>query len=199
MLVVLSALALLAGATPGLPAEPRPRIRSLAGELLVATAEMRDPRFGETVIYMVRHDASGAMGLVLNRPLGEVPLASLLEQMEMDSTAAMGMIRLHSGGPVESLRLFVLHTSDYKGDGTIAVKGGFSVSVEPDILEAIAGGKGPRRKLFVVGYAGWAPGQLEAEIEAGAWVRASADEATLFDGDYDKKWERALARRKIDL
>ena len=199
MLIVLSALALLAGAAPGRPAEPRPRIRGLAGELLVATAEMRDPRFAETVIYMVRHDGSGAMGLVLNRPLPEVPLASLLDQMGLDSSGARGMIRLHSGGPVESLRVFVLHTSDYKSGGTIPVKDGFSVSVEPDILEVIAAGKGPRRRLFALGYAGWAPGQIEREIEAGAWVRASADEATLFDGDYDKKWARALARRKIDL
>jgi putative transcriptional regulator len=198
MFVGLFVLALLAGATPGGPAEGQ-RMRGLAGELLVATAEMRDPRFAETVIYMVRHDAAGAMGLVLNRPLREIPLASLLAQMGMDPAGAKGAIRLHSGGPVEGLRVFVLHTSDYRSDGTIVVKGGFSVSVEPDVLEAIATGKGPRRTLFALGYAGWAPGQLEAEIEAGAWARASADEAMLFDGDYDKKWERALARRKIDL
>jgi putative transcriptional regulator len=136
---------------------------------------------------------------VVNRPVGEAPLAKLLEQMRMDGTGAKGMIRLHSGGPVEGLRVFVLHTGDYRSEGTIAVKDGISMSVEPDILEAIARGKGPRRRLLVLGYSGWAPGQLEAEIDAGAWVRASADEATLFDDDYDKKWERALARRKIDL
>jgi putative transcriptional regulator len=198
-LVVLSALAVLTGATAGRSAETRPRIRSLAGELLVATAEMRDPRFAQTVIYMVRHDPNGALGLVVNRPAGEVPLAKLLEQMQIEAAGATGTVRLHRGGPVEGLRVFVLHTDDYRSDSTIAVKDDISLSVEPDILEAIAAGKGPRRRLVVLGYAGWAPGQLEAEIEAGAWVRASADEATLFDEDYDEKWKRALARHKIDL
>jgi len=199
MLAVLTVVSVLAGTTPGRPAELRARLRSLTGELLVATADMRDPRFAQTVIYMVRHDATGAQGLVVNRPLGEVPLARLLEQMHMDGVGATEMIRLHGGGPVERLRVFVLHTGDYTADGTIAVKDGIALSVEPDILAAIAGGKGPRRRLFVLGYAGWAPGQLEAEIEAGAWARAGADEAMLFDPDHDKKWERALARRKIDL
>ena len=185
--------------TPGPAMAAAQPIRSLAGELLVATPEMRDPRFARTVIYMAQHGATGAQGLVINRPLGEIALAKLLEQMRMPSAGVTGTIRLHAGGPVETLRVYVLHTSDYSSEGTVALKDGISVTFEPDILQAIAAGKGPRRALFALGYAGWAPGQLEAEIQAGAWIRAAADEGLLFDDDYDQKWDKAQARRKIDL
>ena len=198
-LVVLSALALLTGGIPGRPANPAPRVRSLAGELLVASPEMRDPRFARTVIYMISHDAAGAQGFVVNRPLGEILLGRLLEQMQMDGSSASGKVRLHGGGPVESLRMFALHTSDYTSAHSAVVKDGVSVTSDPAILLAVAAGKGPRRLRLVLGYAGWAPGQLEAEMEAGAWIRAAADESLIFDEDYDKKWDKAQARQKIDL
>jgi len=198
-LVVLSALALLTGGIPGRPANPAPRVRSLAGELLVASPEMRDPRFARTVIYMISHDAAGAQGFVVNRPLGEIVLGRLLEQMQMDGSSASGKVRLHGGGPVESLRMFALHTSDYTSAHSAVVKDGVSVTSDPAILLAVAAGKGPRRLRLVLGYAGWAPGQLEAEMEAGAWIRAAADESLIFDEDYDKKWDKAQARQKIDL
>jgi len=190
------ALSLLIGVPPAGSAAP---VRILTGDLLVASPEMRDPRFAQTVIYMIRHDAHGAQGLVINRTLGEVPLARLLERLGMESAGAKGLIRLHTGGPVEARNVIVLHTGDYTSDATIAVKNGISVTVEPEILRAIADGKGPRRMLFALGYAGWAPGQLEAEIQEGAWIVANADEALLFDQDYEKKWKRAQARQKIDL
>jgi putative transcriptional regulator len=177
----------------------QPRVGPLTGELLVATPEMPDPRFARTVIYMVRHDASGAQGVVLNRPLGEIPLAVLMEQLGMDKRGATGSIRLHSGGPVEGRRMLVLHTTEYSAESTMAVKDGIALTWEPEILSAIAQGKGPRRILFALGYAGWGPGQLEAEMKAGGWVRASTDQALVFDEDYETKWDRATARRKIDL
>jgi putative transcriptional regulator len=190
--------ALLAG--PGHSAEPRPPvIGGLLGQVLVATDDMSDPRFARTVIYMVHHDTDGAQGLVVNRPLREIPLAVLLDQTGIESKGVNEMVRLHVGGPVQTFRIFVLHTADYVGPDTMRVKDGFSLTWNPDILKAIAQGKGPRRKLFIMGYAGWAPGQLEAEMKTGAWVRASADEALVFDNDYDTKWDRAIARRKIDL
>ena len=95
--------------------------------------------------------------------------------------------------------MLVLHTAEYSADGTLGVKDGLALTWEPDILNAVAQGKGPRRMLFALGYAGWAPGQLEAEMKTGAWVRASADQALVFDDDYESKWDRATARRKIDL
>ena len=198
--MALCALTLTAiGVTPVRSREPRGATGSLAGQLLVATPEMPDSRFARTVLYMIHHDASGAEGLVLNRPLGEVPLAALLQQMRMQSEGVLGTVRLHSGGPVEGLRMFVLHTAEYTGEGTLLIKDGIALTLEPAILRAIAQGKGPRRAFFALGYAGWGPGQLEAEMKAGAWVRAPAAEALVFDTDYDSKWDRAMARRKIDL
>ena len=173
--------------------------RGLAGRLLVATPDMRDPRFVETVIYMVRHDATGAMGLVVNRPLRQVPLAQLLERFGMASEHAQGGLLVHWGGPVETTKAFVLHTPDYQSDGTVLVKERIAFTGNRKILESIAANAGPRRRLFAVGYAGWAPGQLESELERGGWLTAAADEELLFDDDYASKWRRATARRILDL
>ena len=171
----------------------------LSGQLLVATPLMPDPTFMRTVIYMVRHDKGGAMGLVLNRPMVEIPLARLLEQLGIESKEASGTIRTHYGGPVERTRGFVLHTADYVGKSTLLIKDGVGMTWQPEIWRVIASGAGPRRRLFVLGRSGWAPGQLEAEMGAGHWVAVPADEALVFDEDYDGKWPRAMARRRLTL
>ena len=180
-------------------AAPPPHAASLTGQFLVATEEMRDPRFARTVIYMVRHDATGAMGLVVNRPFREVSIAVLLERLGLDAKGVTGNIRLHYGGPVEPGRVFLLHTADYTAEDTRIVAGGIAVTGNPEILRALGAGKGPRRSLLALGYAGWAPGQLEAELQTGAWATVPADAALLFDDKHDTKWDRAIARRKIDL
>jgi putative transcriptional regulator len=198
--LALAALALGAVAvTPGHSQEPRPRPGSLTGQLLVATTDMPDPRFAQTVIYMIRHDATGAQGLVVNRPIREIGLSLLLGQMGIESRGVQQTVRLHAGGPVDTMRILVLHTAGYASEGTLAVKDGYAVTWEPEILRAIAQGKGPRRTLFTVGYAGWGPGQLEAEMKTGHWAKAAVDEAVLFDDNDETKWDRAMARRKIDL
>lgn len=176
-----------------------PKVGGLAGQLLVATDELSDPRFARSVIYMIQHDNNGAMGLVINRPMGTVPLAKLLDELEQDSKGVSGDIRLHYGGPVDAGRGSTLHTSDYSGKGTEVIEDGIALTAQPEILRAIGTGKGPRLALLAVGYAGWAPGQLEAEIKAGAWISVPADEALLFDDDYATKWERATARRLYNL
>jgi putative transcriptional regulator len=171
-----------------------------AGQLLVATPELEDPRFTQTVIYMVRHDArSGAMGLVVNRQLGEVPMAVLLRQSGLPGEGAKGSVRLHVGGPVEATRIFVLHTDDYAGPDTVKVGNGVAITSDASILKSINDGKGPRRACFALGYAGWAPGQLEAEMKAGHWVVVPSDDAILFDDAYETKWDRAMAKRRINL
>jgi putative transcriptional regulator len=172
---------------------------NLTGRFLVATPELRDPRFVRTVVYLVRHGAGGAMGLIVNRPIRSVPLTRLLDEIGMDTTGVQGEIRLHYGGPVEPGQGFVLHTSEYATDGTQVIAGGIAVTANPEILRAMGGGSGPRRVLFALGYAGWAPGQLEGEIAAGAWEIVPADEALIFDEKYDTKWDRAMARRTIQL
>ncbi|MDE2181211.1 MAG: YqgE/AlgH family protein [candidate division NC10 bacterium] len=172
---------------------------TLAGQLLVAKDELRDPRFFHSVIYIVHHDAGGAMGLIVNRPIGETALSELLEQAGLESTGVSKQIRVHFGGPVEPGQGFVLHTADYTIEGTEVVADGLAVTARPEIFRAIGAETGPRRSLFALGYAGWAPGQLETEIKAGAWEIVPADEALVFDEHAETKWKRAMARRTIRL
>ncbi len=190
---------LLAAVAVGGPHRGATAAESLAGRLVVATPQMRDPRFAETVIYMVNHDAKGAMGLVVNRPIGEVPLADMLERLGLDSDGASGAIRVHYGGPVESGQGFVLHTPEYAVEGTVVVNELAALTGRVEIMRAIASGSGPRRSLMVFGYAGWRAGQLEGEFKTGSWISVPADEALVFGDDYEDKWRRALARRTIDL
>lgn len=171
----------------------------LTGQFLVATEKLRDPRFDHTVIYLIQHDAGGAMGLVVNRPIGLVPAAHVLEAFGMDTKGVTGELHVHYGGPVQPGRGFVLHTADHTEPSTQIVGNGIAMTAEQKILGAIARGKGPRQSLFVFGYAGWAPDQLEGEIRDGAWITVPADAALLFDGDHERKWERATARLRIRL
>jgi putative transcriptional regulator len=174
----------------------------LAGQFLVATDTLRDPRFARTVIYMVRHDATGAMGLVVNRPVRDMPLGPLLRKFGRDDRGVTGTVRAHYGGPVEIGQGFLLHTAEYATEGTERVAGDIAMTPTPGVLTAlgdIARGAGPRKSLFAIGYAGWAPGQLEGEIERGAWITVPADEGLLFDEDPARKWDRATARRRITI
>jgi putative transcriptional regulator len=195
-------LVLLAAATgggqPARPAQPWPG-RSTTGQLLVATDDLRDPRFARTIVYMLRHDATGALGLVVNRPVGTLPLARVLESLGRDPEGAGGEIRVHYGGPVEPERGFVLHTPAWEGGDSRVVHDGVAVTSDPAIFDAIARGTGPRRAMFAAGYAGWAAGQLEAELQGGFWLVVPADEALIFDDDAVSKWERATERRKLAL
>jgi putative transcriptional regulator len=204
-LATLAAALLLAAAAASAARATRPRGVAegtaqkgrVAGQLLVATSEMGDPRFFHSVIYMVQHDDSGAMGLVVNRPVATVPLARLLAEAGVDTTGVTGTIRVHLGGPVDLTRGAVLHTAEYSAKETLHVTSTVSVTWEPEVLRAIASGTGPRRSLFAVGYAGWGPGQLEAEITAGAWVAVPADEELVFGDDDARKWERAMSKQII--
>lgn len=189
----------LASTGTGAGQAPQAPPRGVAGQLLVATTDLKDPRFIRTVIYMVHHDPGGAMGLIVNRPIGDTSVAELLEGLGVEGNGVKGGIRLHYGGPVEPRRGFVLHTADYVSESTRVVADGIAVTVGTEILRAIGTGTGPRLSLVALGYAGWAPGQLEGEIAAGAWIVVPADEALLFDHDHEKKWNRAMARRTIQL
>ncbi len=176
-----------------------PGAGGLAGHFLVASEDMGDPRFVQSVILMIHHDASGAMGIIVNRPLGEIATAKLLEGMGLDGSGTRGMVRLHYGGPVEPRQGLTLHTTDYTIEGSVRVAHGIAVTGNPEVLRAIGAGKGPKRFLIALGYAGWAPGQLEREIKAGGWFTIPADDALTFDENHEKKWERAKARRRVDV
>lgn len=166
-----------------------------AGQLLVAAPGMRDPRFQKTVILLLRHDESGAFGLVLNRVLGTVKLSLLLDKLGIDPPEGAVEVVLHYGGPVQPNSVFVLHSAELKFSNSLRVNEKVAVSTDPAILRAIALGKGPRQVMLAVGYAGWGPGQLESEMKLRAWFTAPAEEDILFDHSYETKWERAMARR----
>jgi putative transcriptional regulator len=170
-----------------------------AGQLLVATPEMRDPRFAEAVIYMVKHNAEGAMGLVINRPLAKGPVKDLLQGFGIENEDAKGEIIIHYGGPVSANSGFVLHSDDVTLDDSERVKDGIALTADAKLIEAMARGKGPRESLVLFGYAGWAPGQLEGELEAGAWHVVPADKTLVFSKEADKKWQQAMDRRRISL
>jgi len=192
------ALLFVVAATADGSAQTPPR-RSLAGRLLVATDAMNDTRFERTVIYLVRHDAEGALGLVVNLPRGEVSFERALRPLGLEAPPGSGNVRVHYGGPVNERRGFVLHTPDWRGEGTQVVDGGFALTEDPRVLQAMARGDGPKRALFCLGYAGWAGGQLEREMSTGAWGVALADERLVFDEDPRQKWIEAMSRRLLDL
>ena len=175
-------------------------VGSLAGQLLVAMPQMGDPRFARSVIYMCAHSGdAGAMGLVINKVVGSLTMAELLAKLEIEP-GGLGKTRpVHFGGPVEPGRGFVLHTDDYREEATLPVADHIAMTATLEILRAIGQGRGPRLSLFALGYAGWAPGQLDAEIQANGWLSVAADEAIVFDADHDGKWRRALAKLGIDL
>jgi putative transcriptional regulator len=172
---------------------------SLTGQLLVAMPQMADPRFARSVVYLCAHSADGAMGLVVNRLIDSLTFDSLLEQIGVELTTGGGSMPIHFGGPVESSRGFVLHTTDYLQDSSLVIEDDIALTATIDVLKAIARGEGPNRRVLALGYAGWAPGQLDAEIQANGWLLVPADLDLVFDVDNDVKWERAIAKIGIDL
>ncbi len=178
----------------------------LDGQMLVAMPAMEDPRFTRSVIYMCAHSADGAMGIIINQRAPNISFAELMKQLNILSEEdaiqvppTLESMAVHVGGPVEPGRGFVLHSSDYYvEDSTLPIDEGVSLTATIDILRAIAAGKGPDEALLALGYAGWAPGQLENEFQSNGWLHCPADPAMLFDADIDSKYERAIRRIGID-
>ncbi|MEO5337094.1 MAG: YqgE/AlgH family protein [Magnetospirillum sp. WYHS-4] len=179
---------------------PLKQTRFLGGQFLIAGPGMRDPRFRETVIYMVSHDRQGALGLVVNQVLGKGPLKDLLADAGIAAPEDMeGEIDLHIGGPVETRRVFILHKGDWRGPATESLAGGMSMTTTPDILEALAKREGPKEFVVIAGYSGWGPGQLEKEMARGDWITAPSDIGLVFDRDQAGKWQRASKRGGLAL
>lgn len=170
----------------------------LTGQFLVAMPSMTDPRFQRTVIYLCVHNAEGAMGLVVNRLVESLTFDELLEQLSIPPTFGGDGIRVHFGGPVESGRGFVLHSTEYVREGTVLMDNGIGLTATVDILRDIADGSGPRDSLLALGYAGWGPGQLDGEIQENSWLTVPADPDLLFDTALDRKWDRAVGMLGFD-
>ncbi len=171
----------------------------LTGQLLVAMPQMRDPRFMRSVIYMCAHSIEGAMGLVVNKLVDNVSFPDLLDQLNIQTGPVENEIFVHFGGPVETGRGFVLHSSDYVQDATLVIDENVGLTTTVDILKSIAEGNGPDRSLLALGYAGWGAGQLDEEIQANGWLTVAPDVPLVFDGDLDGKWERAMDKMGIDF
>ncbi len=169
------------------------------GQILIAMPQMADKRFAKSVVYLCAHSADGAMGLVVNKLIDTITFPDLLAQLNIEAKTTNDQIRVHFGGPVESGRGFVLHSDDYVQETTLVISDGVALTATVDVLRAIAEGKGPHRSLLALGYAGWAPGQLDAEIRANGWLNVTADEHLIFGGKLDNKWSRAIGKLGIDL
>ncbi len=195
---VVSLIASVAPASLAAPAFAIPEIKpgeaTLAAQLLIATPAMGDPRFAKAVILMVRHSKTGAMGITINRPIGQRPLADLLRAIGQDPAGAEGEIRIFAGGPVQPQIGSILHDTAYRLADTIDIDGRVAMTSSPQILRDIAHHAGPQKYLVAFGYAGWGPHQLEDELALHAWVTAPEDPALVFDTDRNTVWDAALAR-----
>ena len=172
---------------------------SLAGQLLVATPEMGDPRFRETVILMVQHDKKGALGIVINRPVKEMPMPQLLDALGIDSKGTNGTVRLFAGGPVQPEVGFIVHSAEYHHAGTIDIDGRVAMTTDPDILRDIGHHEGPHQSIVAFGYAGWGPGQLDGELALGGWFTVPEDPKLVFEVNREQLWDEAMKRRTIPL
>jgi putative transcriptional regulator len=197
-LATLLASALLIDAAPPYRAETVTHA-SLAGQLLVASPSIGDPRFDRAVILIVRHNETGAFGIVINRPIAERPLAGILKLLGEKEPTVTGTVRIFSGGPVQPEANFVVHSSDYRQAETIVIDARLAMTSSREILHAIGDNKGPQKSLVVFGYAGWGPRQLDNEMDRRVWFTAPAEPKLIFDEDRDKVWELAYAHRTQDL
>lgn len=216
MILVFGALVLLAAAATA--ADKPPAADPAPGQLIVAAATMQDPRFQHSVILLLRHDKTGAFGIIINHPIAERPLADVLasiagkdgkkggassdpgsNQGEEKTTPVEGTIRVFFGGPVEPQFGFVIHRADYHRPGTLAVNKELAMTANKDVLLDIAHHKGSAKYLFTLGYAGWGPGQLEGEVARRDWFTAPAEPDLVFDAPRDTVWDKALASRTREL
>ena len=172
----------------------------LTGKLIIAMPALGDPRFERAVILICAHSSGGAMGLILNKPVPDLRFGDLLKQLKIPQGIMARDIRLLIGGPVERGRGFVLHSTDYTGEGaTMKIAGGHGMTATLDILKALGDGGGPNRAILALGYSGWGPGQLEGEIARNDWLTGDASDALIYGREDAGKWAQALRSMGIDL
>ena len=179
----------------------------LDGQMLIAMPAMSDERFNRSVIYVCAHSDEGAMGIVVNQVVGNIDFTELLVQLEVIPAAdrivlpqRAEAVKVLKGGPVETGRGFVLHSPDfYIENSTLPIDEGVCLTATVDILKAIARGNGPDSAILALGYAGWAPGQLETEIQQNGWLHCAADKDLIFGTDIETKYNKALQKIGIDL
>ena len=188
------------------PPRKSPKRGYLDGQMLIAMPSMGDERFSRSVIYVCAHSTEGAMGIVVNQPAANISFPDLLVQLDVIPAADViqlptgAGVAVLKGGPVDTQRGFVLHSSDFFiENSTLPIDNGICLTATLDILKAIARGSGPRSAILALGYAGWAPGQLENEIQHNGWLHCPADSELIFGPDTGGKYEMALKKIGIDL
>lgn len=172
-------------------------VRYLTGQFLLAMPGIGDPRFERAAIAICAHDAGGAVGIGLGEVIEGLGLHTLMEQFKIDPGVAPDA-PVHLGGPVEPRRGFVVHSTDWSGQDTIDVAGRWALSGTVDVLRAIAEGKGPRRFVVALGYAGWGEGQLDEELTRHGWFNVNGDLGLLYDTQADERWQRGFAEAGVD-
>lgn len=177
-----------------------PKAGYLAGQLLVATPLVTSPGFSKAVIFMCAHDANGAMGIIINHIIENISYNDLFEQLKITRAQETPHLPVHYGGPIEINRGFVIyHFDELPHPDTLITVGHIAISSSLHVLRDIAAGKGPSERILALGYAGWASGQLEAEIEANSWISVPASRGLVFDTENSTKWKRAAASQGIDI
>jgi putative transcriptional regulator len=167
---------------------------TLVGRFLVAAPSMPDERFRKSVVFICKHDDEGALGIMVNNKVEDLPLGQVYKQLGIDVPVVTAETAVLFGGPVEPTRGLVLHSADYKRDETLLIDGGMALTASVEILKDMAGGSGPKLAWLALGHSGWSPGQLDREMQDNAWLVIDADQALVFDPDFDAKWQRALDR-----
>jgi putative transcriptional regulator len=184
-----------------------PKRGYLDGQMLIAMPSMGDERFARSVIYVCAHSSEGAMGIIVNQPAQNISFPDLLVQLDVIPAAELielpqraEGVQVLKGGPVETGRGFVLHSADFFiENSTLPIDEGICLTATLDILKAIARGDGPISAVLALGYAGWAPGQLESEIQQNGWLHCPADSELIFGNDTGSKYDRALRKIGIDV
>jgi putative transcriptional regulator len=172
----------------------------LSGQLLVATPLVTSPGFSHSVVFVCAHDAGGAMGIIINHIIENISYRDLFEQLSIESSTGTPRLPVHYGGPVEINRGFVIyHFEDKPLPDTLITSGNIAISSSIHVLRDIAAGKGPSERILALGYAGWAPGQLEVEMESNSWISVPSSRELIFDTDNDTKWNRAAQSQGIDI
>ncbi|MBL4908198.1 MAG: YqgE/AlgH family protein [Sneathiella sp.] len=170
----------------------------LEGQILVAMPTMSDPRFKRSVILLCSHSEEGAMGIVLNKNLSVISFDELLEQLNLHPSHNNGEPRVHFGGPVDTERGFVLHSTDLVHESTTVIGEGIALTATIEMLETMATGHGPHSSFLALGYSGWGPGQLELEIQNSGWLVVNADQDLVFGEKLDAKWKAAIGKLGFD-
>ncbi len=167
---------------------------TLVGRFLVAAPSMPDERFQKSVVFLCKHDNDGALGIIVNNKVDDLPLGQVYKQLGIEVSLAAAEQPVLFGGPVETARGLVLHSADYKREETLLIEGGMALTASLEILRDMAGGSGPKHAWLALGHSGWAPGQLDREMQDNAWLVVDGDAELVFDIDFAAKWQRALDR-----